>query len=822
MPTSAPMLTSQKPSAATATLTPPSALFQGYDTFRDCGRNTAIEGTSTQTGGMAVCSYTTCQTMSDVTQLLQIHGELSASAVFGSVEMKADYVQNLHLTENSLIIVIYANTIGATTSFTDTQLKAGLVLDNANEFYQAYGDQFVTSITMGAEFIATYSFYCQTRDEQKSLVTSLEANGVGVGGSVSASLTTAISKVSSEQNIRTNYKSTILGINSVPLPSPEQMIDFALSFSAQDPNPGVVIGFETQGYEHVPGMPDWFKPVVPVRQAFIGAPGLGGGFGADLETLINLNNQIGYIRQLYNVYGYKGDTELVARQQEIDTDQNALATVLNTIATVDVTVLPSIPSTPSLAYGVPQMAFSLSNAAYGYYPDQPNTNDVGIKDILLGSRIASVTVGGFANFSALLFFGGISAATYQYLDGTVKTVTRGAGTFGDYVEVNGATFEFQAGEFVTAISATQYLLNPPKVSWIGVQKRSLDGSQQTFGWPGPNAWSTPVETTTFSPGGPVLVGFSGGVTPGNGWITANFSPAIWNTTPSLRVERAKVATADSAAITGRAPTDAEWQTLSTWLPQLNRAKVRILGNPSTLYNCIAWSIGVANVWIQVPEPLYKFDDFYEEHGHDKAAVIGSSMAAIDGWATLNGTMTHASRKSPTNPGLFESKIGTAWRITHDRFSLVSPDYGTVVSSYLPVGPLADGETPKIKLVEPAAPLTTDELAAVRASADAPAPSLKSQFAQLLAAWREAIAKPPVAFSSNSADYARIPEAEALAALGSPALPLFLHTLAHDEDGFLLLPVIERITGRNDLVYRPDGLIESQQSRAIATVRMLMS
>lgn len=96
-----PMPTSQKPAASS--LTPPTVLFQGYDTFQDCGRNTAVEGTSNQAGGMAVCSYTTCQTMSDLINSLQIHGELSASAVFGSVDSKADYVNNLHKKERTEI-----------------------------------------------------------------------------------------------------------------------------------------------------------------------------------------------------------------------------------------------------------------------------------------------------------------------------------------------------------------------------------------------------------------------------------------------------------------------------------------------------------------------------------------------------------------------------------------------------------------------------------------------------------------------------------------------------------------------------------------------
>ena len=87
----------------------------------------------------------------------------------------------------------------------------------------------------------------------------------------------------------------------------------------------------------------------------------------------------------------------------------------------------------------------------------------------------------------------------------------------------------------------------------------------------------------------------------------------------------------------------------------------------------------------------------------------------------------------------------------------------------------------------------------------------------MAAWREVCQQPPLVFSSNTRDYATGPEFEALAQLGEGIVPLILAHLS-DEDGFFLLPLLEKLLGRDPaLKLHP---LESEQSRARRAVRAL--
>lgn len=136
----------------------------------------------------------------------------------------------------------------------------------------------------------------------------------------------------------------------------------------------------------------------------------------------------------------------------------------------------------------------------------------------------------------------------------------------------------------------------------------------------------------------------------------------------------------------RQPTPAEWAQLSTWFPGLTQANVWITDNPTPVYNCIAFSLGITNQWINPPQPLNAFQQLYNNHGHATLAA-GAPNAHIDGWATPpNGPaitqMTHGSRTTTTNkPGLWESKLGSSYRITHGRHELTGNLYGRVVTSF---------------------------------------------------------------------------------------------------------------------------------------------
>lgn len=136
----------------------------------------------------------------------------------------------------------------------------------------------------------------------------------------------------------------------------------------------------------------------------------------------------------------------------------------------------------------------------------------------------------------------------------------------------------------------------------------------------------------------------------------------------------------------RRPTATEWAQLSSWFPGLTQGNVWITDDPTDRYNCIAFSLLFTDRWINPPQPLNAFQQLYNSYAHPTLPA-GAANARIDGWATPpNGPtitqMTHGSRTTTTNmPGLWESKLGESYRITHGRGELTGNLYGRVVTSF---------------------------------------------------------------------------------------------------------------------------------------------
>lgn len=116
-------------------------------------------------------------------------------------------------------------------------------------------------------------------------------------------------------------------------------------------------------------------------------------------------------------------------------------------------------------------------------------------------------------------------------------------------------------------------------------------------------------------------------------------------------------------------------------------------------------------------------------------------------------------------------------------------------------------------------LTQEERNATRALGAEVPDDLRSAFDERLAAWKATWTGPELAMSSDTRDYTRGPEFEAIVDLGPAVVPLVLEQMAHEPDGFFLLAALERLRGRDDLVATTaEYPLESQQSRARRAVR----
>jgi hypothetical protein len=257
----------------------------------------------------------------------------------------------------------------------------------------------------------------------------------------------------------------------------------------------------------------------------------------------------------------------------------------------------------------------------------------------------------------------------------------------------------------------------------------------------------------------------------------------------------------------RRPNPDEWTELSATFPGLIWNDVWITDEPTLQYNCIGYSMGIRQ-WINPQSPLTTFQQQYAAQGF---SVAPASSALIDGWGTNGGArMTHGSRQSTSKPqtGLWESKLGQWFRITHGRNQLVGAAYGTVLTHFRPS--FAKAEEPE-EVSMPS--YTDDELARIAQQAAQVDPGLKADFDERLATWKATWTRPELATSQNTYDFATGPEFEAVVALGDGIVPLVVAEMTQP-DGFFMVPLLEEYT---DPV-PPGPPAESEQTRGQRAVR----
>lgn len=126
--------------------------------------------------------------------------------------------------------------------------------------------------------------------------------------------------------------------------------------------------------------------------------------------------------------------------------------------------------------------------------------------------------------------------------------------------------------------------------------------------------------------------------------------------------------------------------LSKIFPDLNLENVLVHGKASENYNCIAWSVGITDQWINPPDTLEEFRKFYKDNKYTQVSKNNKSRV-IDGWGKYNITdeiksFTHGSRYcSNLSTGTWTSKLGGYLLISHSEMDLKSETYGDIFEGY---------------------------------------------------------------------------------------------------------------------------------------------
>lgn len=495
---------------------PPTDLFQGYDSFVGSGRSTALTGTKGAAGATSQTYYKVCTDTASLYQAMNISGSVSASFGLGSVDAKMSFAQSLNVTSTSVTVVVYTNVITDSSSCGDVKLNVAPPKDITN-FFLPYGDSYVSSITKGAEYIAVYVFQSTSITDQQSITASLNASDFGV----SAQLSTAISSISTSTSTNVSMSQLMTGVSKPAYPNENDMITFALNFGTTKIDAPTVISFETTGYEHVPGLA-LFTKLQDNRNLILGngAPG-DPGLAGDYAALTLVLNQIDAIQNVYSSYSYYGDTTLPGRKTQVIADMQAIT---NLVAQMDNAPAAkySAPSLPSLSYGTPTLTYSLGQpgGSIGLGGGTP-FNDVSAATIAAGSTIAALTLYGS-----------------DALTGMEVTYTNGGGlvVHGSNTDPASQTLDYTGSEasvIVSIICDASGALYTLGVNQATIQSDGMIGTYTgSLSWPAltfPNGGST--AEATYPPGLPI--GFFGSVDNGVlsqlSVVTLTPSPATWAT-----------------------------------------------------------------------------------------------------------------------------------------------------------------------------------------------------------------------------------------------------------------------------------------------------
>jgi hypothetical protein len=254
-------------------------------------------------------------------------------------------------------------------------------------------------------------------------------------------------------------------------------------------------------------------------------------------------------------------------------------------------------------------------------------------------------------------------------------------------------------------------------------------------------------------------------------------------------------------------------------PSLLQSTVWVTAPSTSVYNCIAWSIGLDDRWINPLSPLSAFQAQYQTWGQ-KGTTLLSSSADVDGWGTSTTDTTHGSKTYKgvyLASSLWESKLGASLRITHDRQGLQGSTYGSVIASFSPGYAFVGME---LRTMDAGDDFRADHLAVVTEAIQRISPDLRSRFEAAYAAWEATWFQGKLAFTNDTHDFAQGEAFNAVKALGAPILPLVVEKLL-DRNNFVALLLYDVLQPATELVIHyaegDPNQIEGEQGRARRTV-----
>ncbi len=264
-------------------------------------------------------------------------------------------------------------------------------------------------------------------------------------------------------------------------------------------------------------------------------------------------------------------------------------------------------------------------------------------------------------------------------------------------------------------------------------------------------------------------------------------------------------------------------------PNLNVNNAVVTDDETSVYNCIAWTVGIdwRNCW-----PGYsiaEFDVFYNGYGYTRA-----STGPIAVWANGGDTnrMTHGSISGPAHGPRWESKCGAGLRFQHGLNELQGALYGQVVAYYatsrkkiyVDRADLLQKEIAKHKEVGPML-LSEHQQSALRGLLNEVPKDLVEEFESRFQAWKTTWYAGYHLFLSDPAHVKNCEEFFEVAALGSDMVPLLIEKLV-DPKNTLALQLYDEIQTERYLQIplgsSEEVILKGEEFRAEEVVRLFLS
>jgi hypothetical protein len=321
------------------------------------GLNRAVQGRISRGPVGGETRYSICRTASELAQAMQQQRGVSLAGLgfLPLLNAKRRFFSQLKTTVYSLSVVVQSRCVSLSAQLLEPTLLAEADLSSLDAFVSAYGDSFVNSISYGGEFIGVYTFRSETQEQMQSLELQLEAGGllVGLGTPLNAGvgLQDALIKAesSSEVSVEMNYE--VWGA-SKPSLRPEDLVNYAVSFTNGAIEQPALLDLTTLGYERIPQWSELFQPVASNRELFTRE----GGLLWQRIRMEELMNQINDTRETLQLYGVAlaDEAELDAAQRQVEADLQLSAGLVDAYTASASTPI-SVPVFASLAIGSPRI-----------------------------------------------------------------------------------------------------------------------------------------------------------------------------------------------------------------------------------------------------------------------------------------------------------------------------------------------------------------------------------------------------------------------------------------------------------------------------------